>query len=135
MDADETWMVVDGYTDKSFKCFKEVDAIQYCNPSRPITIIQGVENIFRSEIGIMPGDKVEEIQKEEVFSSYLKEWIGNSRVKFMRTAVYSFHAASAEKNGKLEMLFFWRCCSSDAAFHGSGNELRCRDAGKSIMEN
>ncbi len=128
LDADETWMVVDGYTDKSFKCFKEVDAIQYCNPSRPITIIQGVENIFRFEIGLMPGDKVEEIQKEEVFSSYLKEWIGNSRVEFMRTAVYSFHAASAEKWQVGNAFLLGDAAHQMPPFMGQGMNSGCRDA-------
>ena len=64
LDADEAWMVVDGYTKSSFDCFTDIDAIQYCNPNRPTTIIQGVENCFRFEIAYMPGDTVEEIQKE-----------------------------------------------------------------------
>ena len=80
LDADETWMVVDGYTEETFECFKDVDAIQYCNPSRPITIIQGVDNIFRFEIAFMPGDTIEEIQKEEVFSKYLDYWIGGKKL-------------------------------------------------------
>ncbi len=128
LDADETWMVVDGHTDKVFDCFKDVDAIQYCNPSRPVTIIQGVDNIFRFEIAFMPGDIVEEIQKEDVFSKYLKDWIGSRKVEFMRTAVYSFHAASA-KRWKIGNVFLL----GDAAhqmppFMGQGMNSGCRDA-------
>ena len=52
--CDQTWMVVDGYNDKQFECFEEVDAIQFCNPRRPITIIQGAKNRFRFEIGFIP---------------------------------------------------------------------------------
>ena len=53
LDADETWMVVDGYTKSKFECFTDIDAIQYCNPSRPTTIIQGVDDCFRFEIAFM----------------------------------------------------------------------------------
>ena len=126
--SDETWMVVDGYTDEQFECFEEVDAIQFCNPERPITIIQGVKNRFRFEIAFMPDDKVEEIQKEEVFSNYINYWIKDRNVVFDRKAVYSFHAASAKKwrNGNVFLL-------GDAAhqmppFMGQGMNSGCRDA-------
>ena len=95
--CDQTWMVVDGYNDKQFECFAEVDAIQFCNPKRPITIIQGAKNRFRFEIGFMPSDKEEEIQKEEVFTEYINRWIGDSNVTYDRKAVYSFHSASAKQ--------------------------------------
>ena len=128
LDADEAWMVVDGYTKNSFDCFTDIDAIQYCNPTRPTTIIQGVENCFRFEIAYMPGDTVEEIQKESVFRKHIDQWIGDNEVEFSRTAVYSFHAASAEKwsNGNIFLL-------GDAAhqmppFMGQGMNSGCRDA-------
>ena len=128
LDADESWMVVDGYTKSSFDCFTDIDAIQYCNPTRPTTIIQGVENCFRFEIAFMPGDTVEEIQKESVFRKYIDQWIGDNEVEFSRTAVYSFHAAAAERwsNGNIFLL-------GDAAhqmppFMGQGMNSGCRDA-------
>ena len=128
LDADETWMVVDGYTEETFECFKDVDAIQYCNPSRPITIIQGVDNIFRFEIAFMPGDTIEEIQKEEVFSKYLDYWIGGKKVTFMRTAVYSFHAASAEKWKDGNIFLLGDAAHQMPPFMGQGMNSGCRDA-------
>jgi 3-(3-hydroxy-phenyl)propionate hydroxylase len=128
LDADETWMVVDGYTNETFECFKDVDAIQYCNPSRPITIIQGVDNIFRFEIAFMPGDTIEEIQKEEVFSKYLDYWIGGKKVTFMRKAVYSFHAASAEKWKTGNIFLLGDAAHQMPPFMGQGMNSGCRDA-------
>ena len=128
LDADETWMVVDGYTKNSFDCFTNVDAIQYCNPSRPTTIIQGVENCFRFEIAFMPGDSIDEIQKEEVFKKYIDQWIGDNEVEFSRTAVYSFHAANAEKWSDKNVFLLGDAAHQMPPFMGQGMNSGCRDA-------
>ena len=128
LDADESWMVVDGYTKSSFECFAEIDAIQYCNPARPTTIIQGVENCFRFEIAYMPGDTIEEIQKEKVFRKYIDEWIGDNEVEFSRTAVYSFHAAAAEKWSIGNIFLLGDAAHQMPPFMGQGMNSGCRDA-------
>ena len=126
--SDETWMVVDGYNDKQFECFKEVDAIQFCNPRRPITIIQGARNRFRFEIGFVRGDKKEEIQKEEVFKKYIDRWIKNSNVTFDRKAVYSFHAATAKQWRKKNVFLLGDAAHQMPPFMGQGLNSGCRDA-------
>tara|TARA_B100001079_G_scaffold261077_1_gene261873 strand:+ start:52 stop:1662 length:1611 start_codon:yes stop_codon:yes gene_type:complete len=128
LDADETWMVVDGYTKNSFDCFTNVDAIQYCNPSRPTTIIQGVENCFRFEIAFMRGDSIDEIQKEEVFKKYIDQWLGDNEVEFSRTAVYSFHAANAEKWSDKNVFLLGDAAHQMPPFMGQGMNSGCRDA-------
>ena len=126
--CDQTWMVVDGYNDKQFECFEEVDAIQFCNPRRPITIIQGAKNRFRFEIGFIPGDKEEEIQKEEVFTKYVNRWIGDSNVTYDRKAVYSFHSASAKQWRKDNMFLLGDAAHQMPPFMGQGLNSGCRDA-------
>ena len=128
LDADETWMVVDGYTKSKFECFTDIDAIQYCNPSRPTTIIQGVDDCFRFEIAFMPGDTVDEIQKEEVFRKYIDQWIGDNEVEFSRTAVYSFHAADAVKWQNENIFLLGDAAHQMPPFMGQGMNSGCRDA-------
>ncbi len=128
LDADETWMVVDGYAKSKFDCFEDIDAIQYCNPSRPTTIIQGVDDCFRFEIAFMPGDTIDEIQKEKVFRRYIDQWIGDSEVEFTRTAVYSFHAADAVKWNHKNIFLLGDAAHQMPPFMGQGMNSGCRDA-------
>ena len=126
--SDETWMVVDGYNDKQFDCFKEVDAIQFCNPKRPITVIQGAKNRFRFEICFMPGDNIEEIQQEEFFRKYVDRWIKDRDVTFDRKAVYSFHAATANQWKKNNVFLLGDAAHQMPPFMGQGLNSGCRDA-------
>ncbi len=128
LDADETWMVVDGYTKSGFDCFSDIDAIQYCNPLRPTTIIQGVDDCFRFEIAFMPGDTIDEIQKEAVFRKYIDQWIGDNEVEFTRTAVYSFHAADAVKWRHENIFLLGDAAHQMPPFMGQGMNSGCRDA-------
>jgi len=76
----------------------------------------------------MPGDTIEEIQKEEVFLKYLEYWIGEKKVTFMRTAVYSFHAASAEKWKDGNVFLLGDAAHQMPPFMGQGMNSGCRDA-------
>ena len=76
----------------------------------------------------MPGDKEEEIQKEEVFTEYVNRWIGDSNVTYDRKAVYSFHSASAKQWRKDNMFLLGDAAHQMPPFMGQGLNSGCRDA-------
>lgn len=76
------------------------DAGQYCNPTRPTTIVPaGVREgrVFRRwEFMRLPGETVEELEREDNVWALLKPWAGPDEVELVRHKVYNFRSLIAE---------------------------------------
>ena len=80
---------------------------QYCNPVRPTTIVPaGVREgrLFRRwEFMRLPGESIEELERESHVWKLLEPWAGPGEVELVRHKVYNFRSLLAERwrNGRL----------------------------------
>ncbi|MGK4924916.1 bifunctional 3-(3-hydroxy-phenyl)propionate/3-hydroxycinnamic acid hydroxylase [Bordetella hinzii] len=123
---DENWIIIDahlrGHTALPERC------VQYCRPSRPGTYIVGPGLLRRWEIKMLPGERPQDFETEAALRRVLREFVDDSGLDIIRTAVYRFHALVAQRwrDGRVFLL-------GDAAhqmppFMGQGLCAGVRDA-------
>lgn len=92
---DHNWLVVD-VTAKSGHTLTN-DTVQVCSPDRIGTYVVTKDPYRRWEFKMNPGETAEGMLEDETIFSLLDEWTPRGTYEIRRKAVYTFHAATADR--------------------------------------
>lgn len=122
----QEWLVCDAHLTKKVD-IPENEAMQICDPKRPGTYVPGRRGHLRFEFKKMPGEKSEELEKDENVWKLLKPWINENNATLERAQVYAFHACIAESWNKGNILIAGDAAHQMPPFMGAGMGTGIRD--------
>jgi 3-(3-hydroxy-phenyl)propionate hydroxylase len=106
-----------------------VDAIQYCDPARPVTFVPMPGKRHRWEFMLMPGDDPATIVRPDAIYRLLAPWkIERARSQIERAVVYTFHSSLATQWRRGRMLIAGDAAHQMPPFLGQGMGSGLRDA-------
>ena len=107
------------------------EAGQYCNPTRPTTIVPaGIRDgrkFRRWEFMRLPGETVQELEDEDFVWKLLKPWAGPEHVQLVRHKVYNFRSLMAERWRDRRLLIAGDAAHVMPPFMGQGMCAGLRD--------
>ena len=139
----ERWIVLDmildqpprGVPEAADETGRVVDAIQYCDPSRPTTFVPMPGKRHRWEFMLMPGDDPATITKPEQIYEMLRPWrIDPATSVIERAVVYTFHSALSTRWRRGRMLLSGDAAHQMPPFLGQGMCSGLRDAANFCLE-
>ncbi|WP_163969669.1 bifunctional 3-(3-hydroxy-phenyl)propionate/3-hydroxycinnamic acid hydroxylase MhpA [Oceanobacillus halotolerans] len=103
--------------------------LQVCDPERPTTVVSGGPGRRRWEFMLLPGETMEEFNKEEVAWEMLKSWnITPENATLERYTVYTFKARWVEEWRKGRLMLAGDAAHLTPPFMGQGMSSGIRDA-------
>ena len=102
--------------------------VQHCDPNRPMTYCNVVDNRRRWEIMVMPDDNLEELVKPERIWSLVEPWANPEVADLERAAIYTFHSLIAQGWRKGRLLLAGDAAHQTPPFLGQGLCAGIRDA-------
>ena len=98
----EQWLVADLILHPGAPTLPE-GTVQYCDPARPFTYIEGVGRRRRWEVMLRPGDDPISFPEPDNVASLLSRWLAPEDAELERAVVYTFNSAVATqwRNGRL----------------------------------
>jgi 3-(3-hydroxy-phenyl)propionate hydroxylase len=133
----ERWIVLDmildeppaGIPEAADASGKLVDAIQYCDPARPVTFVPMPGKRHRWEFMLMPPDDPVAIVQPDAIYRLLAPWkIERARSQIERAVVYTFHSSLATQWRRGRLLLAGDAAHQMPPFLGQGLGSGLRDA-------
>jgi 3-(3-hydroxy-phenyl)propionate hydroxylase len=124
----ERWLVVDAILKRPRPDLGDF-SVQYCRKTRPATYVRGTGDRRRWEIAVLPGEDGCTITQPARVFELLKPWVGPEDADLERTALYTFHSATAMCWRKGRLLIAGDSAHQTPPFLGQGMCAGIRDAG------
>ncbi|OFX00392.1 MAG: hypothetical protein A3D94_22270 [Alphaproteobacteria bacterium RIFCSPHIGHO2_12_FULL_66_14] len=126
----QPWLVVDLLCDPASPRTQALPlhSLQFCDPIRPMTLVNVNGERRRWEIMLMPGDDQDRLTKPEIFWPMIERWLGPQDARIERAAVYTFHSVVQEGWRKGRLLLAGDSCHQTPPFLGQGMCAGMRDA-------
>ena len=126
----QPWLVVDVLADPKSPRTQSLPlySLQFCDPARPMTLVNVNGNRRRWEIMLMPGDDPARLTEPETFWPMIARWLGPEDAILERSAVYTFHSLVQEGWRKGRLLLAGDACHQTPPFLGQGMCTGMRDA-------
>jgi len=126
----QPWLVVDLLCDPDSPRTQALPlhSLQFCDPARPMTLVNVNGRRRRWEIMLMPGDDQDRLTEPEIFWPMIGRWLGPEDARIERAAVYTFHSIVQEGWRKGRLLLAGDSCHQTPPFLGQGMCAGLRDA-------
>ena len=122
----QPWLVVDVVLERDLDL--PYPTVQYCDPARPVTVVNVTGRRRRWEIMLMPGDKPERLTEPETVWRLLAPWIRPGDARLERSALYTFHSLVATRWRKGRLFIAGDAAHQTPPFLGQGMCTGIRDA-------
>ncbi len=126
MAFDEPWIVIDTLLERDVPL--PPTNVQYCDPARPATFINGPGRLRRWEFSVAPGEDLAEMAQEDTIWRLLAPWLQPGDATLWRIAPYRFHAVVAEQWRHGRVLLAGDAAHQTPPFMGQGLNQGMRDA-------
>ncbi|NVB41425.1 bifunctional 3-(3-hydroxy-phenyl)propionate/3-hydroxycinnamic acid hydroxylase [Pseudenhygromyxa sp. WMMC2535] len=120
----QAWLVIDAKgADPDF------DHVEFiCDPRRPTPHMVAPGGRTRWEFMLMPGETVEEMERDEAIDALLRPWGGLAKLEIERRAVYHFHARTSARFSHERVFLAGDAAHVTPPFVGQGLVAGLRDA-------
>ncbi len=128
LDFDEPWLVVDvRVNERGLHKLPQV-SVQYCEPTRPCTLVLGPGNHRRFEISLLPGEDPEKVATPKATWRFLSRWLSPDDGELWRQSSYRFHALIATEWRSARVFLAGDAAHMQPPFLGQGMCQGIRDA-------
>ncbi len=128
LDFDEPWLVVDVLCNERGLAKLPKTSVQYCEPTRPCTLVIGPKNHRRWEISLNPGEDPREAATPERTWQLLSRWLSPEDGTLWRQSSYRFHALVAQRWRARRVFVAGDAAHMQPPFLGQGMCQGVRDA-------
>ncbi len=123
---DQDWLVVDIVQGPEAEL--PLMTMQVCDPARLTTYVCVKDPNRRWEFQLLPGETREQMLRPETIEALLRPWLPREHYEIRRSAVYQFHAATADRWREGRVFLAGDSAHQTPPFLGQGLNAGFRDA-------